>query len=242
MTPPPKDVATTLPAGGAPLQWRVIVFRTARSWLGARDSDRAHASSTTTRRGPGTRLALVGPLLSDPVRAVRIEAARALSSIPAAEFEPALHIRFATVLGAGRLQDAERVVRAGLARVSDQGELHYALGLLLAEQRRLPETIAALAEAARLLPDRSRVQYDYALALQQAGRRPEAEMVLLKAQSLAPTDRSIAYALALFYSQDGRWFLAVPWAEKLVALDPTDTQAQQFLSQLRASAQRERGR
>jgi Flp pilus assembly protein TadD len=86
------------------------------------------------------------------------------------------------------------------------------------------------------------VQYDYALALQQAGRRPEAEMVLLKAQSLAPTDRSIAYALALFYSQDGRWFLAVPWAEKLVALDPTDTQAQLFLSQLRASAQRERGR
>ncbi len=262
---------------------------------------RRAAVAVLERARPGTRLALVGPLLSDPVRAVRIEAARALSSIPAAEFEPALHIRFATVLGelrtaqetaldrpgshlnlavvdetqgreteaeqhylaalrldpdftparlnlarlystAGRLQDAERVVRTGLARVPDQGELHYALGLVLAEQRRLPETIAALAEAARLLSDRSRVQYHYALALQQAGRRPEAETVLLKAQSLAPTDRSIAYALALFYSQDGRWFLAVPWAEKLVALDPTDTQAQQFLSQLRAGAQRDRGR
>jgi len=30
--------------------------------------------------------------------------------------------------------------------------------------------------------------------------------------------------------------------KRLVALDPTDTQAQQFLSQLRAGAQRDRGR
>jgi tetratricopeptide (TPR) repeat protein len=124
-------------------------------------------------------------------------------------------------------------------RVPDQGDLHYSLGLVLAEQRRLADAIAALAEAARLLPDRPRVQYNYALALQQAGRRPEAEIALLKAQSRAPEDRSIAYALAVFYSQDRRWFLAIPWAEKLVALDPADPQAQQFLAELRASAQRD---
>ena len=94
----------------------------------------------------------------------------------------------------------------------------------------------------RLLPERPRVQYNYALALQQTGRRPEAEVALLKAQSLTPTDRSVAYALAVFYSQDRRWFLAIPWAEKLVALDPADPQAQQFLAQLRASAQRDGSR
>jgi predicted CXXCH cytochrome family protein len=142
----------------------------------------------------------------------------------------------------GQPQDAERILREGIARVPSQGDLHYSLGLLLAEQRRLGDAIAALAEAARLLPDRPRVHYNFALALQQAGRRPDAELALLKAQSLAPGDRSIAYALAVFYSQDRRWFLAIPWAEKLVALDPADPQAQQFLAQLRASAQQNRGR
>jgi len=104
----------------------------------------------------------------------------------------------------------------------------------------MAEAAANLTEAARLLPDRSRVHYNRALALQRLGQRPEAEVALLKAQSLAPSDRAAVYALAVFYAQDRRWFLAVPWAEKLVALDPADPQAQQFLAQLRA--QRDRGR
>jgi Flp pilus assembly protein TadD len=250
---------------------------------------------------PGTLLAQVGPLLSDPVRAVRVEAARVLSSIPATDFAPDVRGKFDAALGefqavqttaldmpgshlnlavvaenqgrvpeaeqhyrdalrldadftAARLnlarlyattarpRDAEQVLREGLARVPDQGDLHYSLGLLLAEQGRLAEAITALGEAARLLPERPRTQYNYALALQRAGRRLEAEVALLKAQNLAPTDRSITYALAVFYSQDRRWFLAVPWAEKLVALDPVDPQAQQFLAQVRANAQRDQGR
>lgn len=262
---------------------------------------RRAAVAVFERAPPGIRRARVGPLLSDPVQAVRIEAARLLSSMPAAAFEPALRARFETALGesrtaneamldvpgshlnlavidenqghgieaeqhyvaalrldpdftparlnlarlysaAGQLQDAEQVLQAGLARLPNQGELQYSMGLVLAEQRRLPEAVAALAKAARLLPGRARVQYNYALALQQAGRRPEAETVLLKAQSLAPADRSTAYALVAFYSQDGRWFAAVPWAEKLVALDPTDTQARQLLFQLRARVQQDKAR
>jgi len=69
-----------------------------------------------------------------------------------------------------------------------------------------------------------------------SGVRGEAEAAFLRAQSLAPSDRAIVCALAVFYAQGRCWFLAVPWAEKLVALDPTDPQAQQFLAQLRASA------
>jgi tetratricopeptide (TPR) repeat protein len=262
---------------------------------------RRAAVAVLERMRPGTRLAQVGPLLSDPVRAVRVEAARVLSSVPVADFEPALRTRFEAALAEfravqeatldmpgshlnlavlaenqgqprdavphylaalrldpdftparlnlarlystiGQPQDAERILREGIARVPNQGDLHYSLGLLLAEQRRLGDAITALAEAARLLPERPRVLYNYALALQQAGRRPEAELALLKAQSLAPTDRSVAYALAVFYGQDRRWFLAIPWAEKLVALDPADPQAQQFLAQLRASAQRDGNR
>jgi tetratricopeptide (TPR) repeat protein len=86
------------------------------------------------------------------------------------------------------------------------------------------------------------VHYVKALALQRLGRRAEAEAALLKAQSLAPSDRATIYALAVFYAQDRRWFLAIPWAEKLVSLDPADPQAQQFLAQVRAGAQADPGR
>ena len=136
--------------------------------------------------------------------------------------------------------------RACLARRPDArpgpGELRYSLGLLLAEQNCLPDAAGELSEAARLLPDRMRVHYNHGLALQRLGRRSEAEVALLKAQSLAPSDRAVIYALVVFYAQDRRWFLAVPWAEKLVALDPADPQAQQFLAQVRAGAQRDTGR
>jgi predicted CXXCH cytochrome family protein len=250
---------------------------------------------------PGTRLAQVGPLLSDPVRTVRIEAARVLSSVSAAEFDadkrmkleaalaefiaaqkvsldmPGAHLNLAIVAenrgrsseaeteyqaalkldpdftparlnlarfygASGRLRDGERLLRDGLARIPDQGDLRYPLGLLLAEQNRLAEAAAELTEAARLLPDRPRVHLNQGLALQKLGRRVEAEVALLKAQSLASSDRAITYALSVFYAQDRRWFLAVPWAEKLVALDPADPQAQQFLAEMRAAAQRDRGR
>ena len=260
---------------------------------------RRSAVSALEGMRPGTRLAQLGPRLSDPVRAVRIEAARVLSSVPAAEFNPDMRAKFEAALAefvavqgtsldmpgahlnlavvaenqgrpdeaekeylaalkldpdfmparlnlarayslTGRSRDAERILRDGLLRVPGQGDLHYSLGLLLAEQNRLAEAAAVLTEAARLLPERPRVHYNQGLALQRLGRRPEAESALLKAQSLVPSDRAIVYALAVFYSQDRRWFLALPWAEKLVALDPADSQAQQFLAQLRANAQRDR--
>src|SRR5260370_38080374 len=126
----------------------------------------------------------------------------------------------------GRPGDAEHVLRDGLTRVPAEGELHYSLGLLLAEQNRLPEAAAELNEAARLLPDRPRVHYNHGLALQRLGRRSEAEVALLKAQSVAPSDRAVIFAIAVFYAQDRRWFRAVPVAAKLVPLDPPDLQAQ----------------
>ena len=53
-----------------------------------------------------------------------------------------LPVRFnlATLLNRqGRNAEAESVLRAGIDRVPDDGELHYSLGLLLAEEQRLDE-------------------------------------------------------------------------------------------------------
>ncbi len=125
----------------------------------------------------------------------------------------------------------------GLKRVPTIGELQYSLGLVLAEEGRIDEAAAALAKAAKLLPERARVHYNLGLALQQLGRRQPAEAALLQAQKLDPGDPAICYALAIFYAQGRQYAQALPWAEKLLVLDPADIQARQLVSELRSKQQ-----
>ena len=136
-------------------------------------------------------------------------------------------------LALGRNADAELVLKDGLARVPDQGELEYSLGLLLAEESHLPEAVVALGRAADLMPERARVRYNQALALQQLGRRADAEKAFVKAQALDPGDPAIAYALTILYVQDSDWSRASAAAEKLAALSPGDPQVQALIDRIR---------
>jgi predicted CXXCH cytochrome family protein len=259
-----------------------------------RDADaqvRAAAADSFDPLPAAQRLYALSPLLSDPVRAVRIAAARGLSSVPPdqlaaqrAAFDAALaeyiaaqnvsldmpgaQLNLAVVYqntgrldvaeqhylqalkidpdftparanlaqlynGTARNADAERVLTEGLKRMPSIGELQYSLGLVLAEEKRVDEAAAALAKAAKLLPDRARVHYNLGLALQQLGRRQPAEAALLQAQKLEPRDPATCYALAVLYAQGGQYAQALPWAEKVLALDPANAQASQLVTQLR---------
>jgi tetratricopeptide (TPR) repeat protein len=241
------------------------------------------------------RLSQVAPFLLDPIRAVRIEAARILSSVPLnlfnadqrANFDSALrefisaekqaadmpgsnlnlgviHENLGQIdqaesyylhalsidpgftparLNLARLYnsmhrnaDAERILREGISRDAQQGELYYSLGLLLAEDKRLSEAVPLLSEASQLLPNNARVQYNYALVLQQLGKREEAEQALLSAERLDSTNSTVIYALAVFYSQDAVWSQAEKWANKLAELNPQNAQVQQFVTQIRMHA------
>jgi predicted CXXCH cytochrome family protein len=253
---------------------------------------RAAAADSFDAVPPAQRLYALAPLLSDPARAVRIAAARGLSSVPQDQIaaqRPAFEAALAEYVAAqevaldmpgaqlnlavvyqntGRLDlaeqhylqalkidpdftparanlarfysstarnaDAERVLTEGLKRVPAIGELQYSLGLLLAEERRIDEAAAALAMAAKLLPDRARVHYNLGLALQQLGRRQPAEAALLQAQKLDPGDPAICYALAVLYVQGQQYAKALPWAEKLLALEPANTEARQLVGELRS--------
>lgn len=266
------------------------------SLAGTRDPDpavRTAAVASLERVPQDQRVPLVAPLLGDPVRAVRIEAARVLSSTPPDRIEPSqrrayetalrefiaaqdisldmpgAHLNLAVVYenqrkstlaeqhyrtalrldpdftparlnlsrllnGLGRNAEAEGVLKDGLVRVPDQGELHYSLGLLLGEQQeRLAEAAAALGRAADLMPDRARVRYNHALALQHIGRRAEAEAAFRKAQALDPEDSAIAYALTVLYVQGNEWSRARAAAEKLAALAPADPQVQALIERIR---------
>jgi tetratricopeptide (TPR) repeat protein len=238
----------------------------------------------------------VAPLLKDPIRAVRIEAARVLASVPRESFSPsqlasfeealgeyertqmaqadtpAAHLNLAVVrahqgqpelaersyqtairLDPGflparfnlanlynqldRNADAEDVLVGGIRRTTEEGpdlgELHYSLGLLLAEEQRYEEADDHLALASELLPGRARVRYNRALLLQQLDREAQAESVLREAHELAPRDADIIYALAVFYAQRGAWSQALPYAEDLKKLAPEAPGPRQLLQQIR---------
>jgi Flp pilus assembly protein TadD len=55
----------------------------------------------------------------------------------------------------GRNADAESVLRAALRLAPAQGDLHYSLGLLLAESGQLEQASVELGRAAQLMPERA---------------------------------------------------------------------------------------
>jgi len=100
----------------------------------------------------------------------------------------------------GRFEDAEKEFREILTRNPNRGDIHFALGLLLAEvPGRLSDAVEELREAARLSPSEPRILYNAAVALQKVGRSTEALEYYEKAYRLGrPTaDLLQGYALCL---------------------------------------------
>ena len=126
----------------------------------------------------------------------------------------------------GNKTGAERMLREVVAIAPDMAEAHYSFGLLLAEdENRIGEALQALGTAAKLAPEHARIQYNYALALQKQNRNDEAEKALLAACRWAPRNIDILYATALFYAAQEDWSEARRWAERLLSLNPNNSQA-----------------
>jgi len=184
------------------------------------DADPAVRSAAAASLGarPATeRLAHLPALLADPIRAVRITAARGLADIPDAQLTadqirlrqrgltefiaaqeamadmPSAQINLAQLqlelgkpqaaathyrraiaqdpvsnaarLGLARqlvasrqLDAATRLLDEGIARSSQPGELHFALGLVAGQQKNWKEAAAQLQRAAELMPDDRRIR------------------------------------------------------------------------------------
>jgi tetratricopeptide (TPR) repeat protein len=276
---------------------------------------------------------LLAPRLRDPIRAVRIEAARLLSRLPVAEFKPgereafdaaageyvtgqqflaeqpgahlnlgylytnlgkpdqavaeyrtalrldpefveghinlgmllaergerdeamahyrrALEIRRETIEANRRAREryrrhgdevqAEQQRRAVESITTELGEIHYSLGLLLAEKPDgLEQALDHLAEAARLAGQNPRVHYNYGLALQKLGRMDEAETSLKRAYRMAPRAPDHLHALAILYVQHRRWQAAAACTKELVRRWPEvgEFQRLHYLATSRAEAQ-----
>ncbi len=114
------------------------------------------------------------------------------------------------------------------------GEIHYSLGLLLAEVGRLDESADALGRGAALLATRPRAHYNHGIALQRLGRVAEAEAALSRAEALAPDDPSFQHALAVLYAQTGRRDEALAHARRVVALTGGAPGTRELVSQIEA--------
>jgi tetratricopeptide (TPR) repeat protein len=193
---------------------------------------------------PGALARLLGPLLQDPVRWVRAEAAARLAGAPALRLTEAQRKAHAAALdeyvegqrymsdlpsgpynlgnlyvALGRPGDAERQYRRAV-EIDDQ--LYMAkvnLAMLLATGGRLEEAERLLREARAAQPGHAGISFNLGLLLAEEGRREEAEKMLRAALAADPRMAAAAFNLAVLVGEK-RLSEAVPLARKAAALRP----------------------
>jgi Tfp pilus assembly protein PilF len=138
----------------------------------------------------------------------------------------------------GREAEGERVLRSALEQDARSAPARHALGLLLVRQRRMPEALAALAEAARLAPESARYGYVYAIALHEAGQVKPATEVLERVLARHPYDRDTLTALAAYWQQQGQPRRALAYARRLAELEPASVEIRGLVERLEAQPPR----
>lgn len=135
----------------------------------------------------------------------------------------------------GRDDEGERVLRDAMSRAWEKGPLQHALGLLLVRKGKKDEALSLLSAAASSPDASARHLYVFAVALAGEGRAEDAIAQLEQAQRKAPWDREILDALVVFTTQARGGTLAIPWARRLVELDPDDVDARERLRELESA-------
>jgi tetratricopeptide (TPR) repeat protein len=161
------------------------------------------------------------------------EFARALALDPS--FSPALVNRADLLRVLGREAEALAVLREAVAGHPQDAALQHALGLALIRQGQRDEALRALAEAARLAPGDPRFGYVYAVGLHDAGRTQAAEQVLESLLRSHPNHADALFALVSYLQESGAPARALPYARRLVALQPQDPRLRALLAGLEAA-------
>ena len=137
---------------------------------------------------PARRAPLAAPLLRDPIRTIRIEAARALAAVPPETLSPSDRADLDRAL-------AEYV--ASLEVDADRAEAHAGLGTLYAERADAAKAEAEYREALALVPALAAASANLADLYRAQGREEEAERVLRGAIERSPSDAGLRHALGL---------------------------------------------
>jgi Flp pilus assembly protein TadD len=163
---------------------------------------------------PRRRLPLLFPLLQDPIRALRIEAARELAPLPAAQLAqlPAAHRAV--------LDKATAEYIAAQQTNADRPESHLNLGLLYTERGELAQAEAAYQTALKLQPTFVQAYVNLADLYRLQGKDEEGEKALRQATALAPQDADVQQALGLLLVRQQRLPEAVAALAQAARLNP----------------------
>lgn len=204
---------------------------------------------------PPERASLLVPLLNDPVKAVRIVAARDLLSLSRdgfgsaqknwdaaiAEYENVqkslaeraeANLNLAMLYQAsGRGGEVEALLRTALKRDPDFFPALVTLAQWLEAAGRGPEAQALLQQGLKEHPDAALLQHTQGLSLVRAGQPAQALVALRKAAQLEPGNAQFGYVLAVALHDSGKVDEACNELERLLHAQPTDRNARLTLIQ-----------
>jgi tetratricopeptide (TPR) repeat protein len=177
---------------------------------------RRSAEATPPGVGPKDFVRWVAPLLFDPVRAVRIEAAAQIAGAP-----PDL----LTSEQAARLPAVTGEYEAAMSRSLDFAHAGHNLGNLYVHlrdpQRAEKYYREAIAVDGRSFP----TKVNLAVLLNGEGRNGEAEVLLREVLRDEPDRNDVRYSLALLVAEEKKYDEAASLLQKVVAAEPSNTRA-----------------
>jgi len=158
---------------------------------------RAAAASAAAGLADADRVRLVAPLLTDSVRLVRADAARALAGAGSSAFTPEQRDAFGRAIAEWR---EEQRVNA------DRAESHLTLGAFFAETGRIDSAAAEYAITLKMNPQLLAAYVNLADLYRQEGHDDAAERVLRDGLAHAPkgSGAELQYALGLVYIRERR--------------------------------------
>ncbi len=162
---------------------------------------------------PAQRVKLAAPLLDDPLRAVRIEAARQLAAVPAAGLDDALRARIDR--GVAEYVAAQRVD-------ADRPEARTNLGTLFAEQGQGAQAEAEFRAAITLQRGYTPAYVNLADLYRVEQRDPDGERLLRAGIAAAPDDAALQLALGLLLARQKRLPEAIDALQRATTLRPDD--------------------
>ncbi len=183
---------------------------------GLEDKDalvRAAAVNALEPFTPAERLQAAAPLLTDPVRAVRIETARILAPVPADMLTPEQR---------AALENANTEFVDGQLATADRPEAHLTLGAFHADRRQPAEAEAAYRTALKLDPKFVPAMLNLADLYRALQREPEGEQLLRRALATEPDNAAAHHALGLLLVRTRRLGDALPSLRRAAELDPAN--------------------
>ena len=190
---------------------------------------RVAASDSLAALEPVRRMEVLGPRLSDPLRAVRMAAVHSLSTIPRQQLDAQLLGPFDTALkeyiavqslsldmpgarlnlavmyqNTGQIALAEEHYLGALKLDPDFSPARLNLAQMLAAQGRLQNAQTVLKDGLARIPAIGDMQYALGLLLAQDGKTQASLEALQKAAKLLPQRARVRYNLGLAYQQTGQ--------------------------------------